>query len=98
MARGAAGRAATLTQRLLAFAHRQTLDPKPTNINRLVTGMEELIRRTMGPAIEIEVVGAAGLWKTLVDPNQLENALLNLCVNARDAMPKWWAADDRDRQ
>jgi PAS domain S-box-containing protein len=87
MARGAAGRAATLTQRLLAFAHRQTLDPKPTNINRLVTGMEELIRRTMGPAIEIEVVGAAGLWKTLVDPNQLENALLNLCVNARDAMP-----------
>ena len=49
--------------------------------------MEELIRRTVGPAIEVEVVGAAGLWATLVDPNQLENALLNLCINARDAMP-----------
>jgi PAS domain S-box-containing protein len=87
IAQGATERAAALTHRLLAFAHRQTLDPKPTNINGLVTGMEELIRRTMGPAIEIEVVGAAGLWNTLVDPNQLENALLNLCVNARDAMP-----------
>jgi len=87
-ARGAAKRAATLTHRLLAFARRQTLDPKPTNINRLVAGMEELIRRTMGAAIEIEVVGTAGLWSTLVDPNQLENALLNLCINARDAMPE----------
>ncbi|HJU16814.1 MAG TPA: ATP-binding protein [Stellaceae bacterium] len=86
-ARGAAKRAATLTHRLLAFARRQPLDPKPTNINRLVAGMEELIRRTMGAAIEIEVVGAAGLWTTVVDPNQLENALLNLCINARDAMP-----------
>ena len=86
-ARGAAKRAATLTHRLLAFARRQPLEPKPTDANRLVAGMEELIRRTMGPAIEIEVVGAAGLWTTLVDPNQLENALLNLCINARDAMP-----------
>ena len=85
-ARGAAKRAAALTHRLLAFAHRQPLDPKPTNINRLIAGMEELIRRTMGPAIEIEMVGAAGLWTTIVDPNQLENALLNLCINARDAM------------
>ncbi|HYZ61436.1 MAG TPA: ATP-binding protein, partial [Acetobacteraceae bacterium] len=84
---GAARRAATLTHRLLAFARRQALDPKPTDINRLVAGMEELIRRSMGQAIEIEVVGAAGLWTTLVDPNQLENALLNLCINARDAMP-----------
>ncbi len=86
-AQGAARRAAALTQRLLAFARRQTLNPKPTNINRLVAGMEELIRRTMGPAVELEVVGAAGLWTALIDRNQLESALLNLCINARDAMP-----------
>ena len=86
-ARGAARRAATLTHRLLAFARRQPLDPKPTDANRLAAGMEELIRRTVGPAVAVEVVGAAGLWATLVDPNQLENALLNLCINARDAMP-----------
>ncbi len=86
-AQGAAKRAAALTHRLLAFSRRQTLDPKPININRLIAGMEELIRRTMGPAVEVEVVGAGGLWITLVDPNQLENALLNLCINARDAMP-----------
>ena len=87
-ARGAARRAATLTHRLLAFARRQPLDPRPTDVNRLVAGMEELIRRTVGSAIIVEVVGAAGLWTTLVDPNQLENALLNLCINARDAMPE----------
>ena len=86
-AQGAARRAAALTHRLLAFSRRQTLDPKPTEANRLVTGMEELVRRTVGPSVELEVVGAAGLWPTLVDPNQLENALLNLCINARDAMP-----------
>jgi hypothetical protein len=79
-------RAATLTQRLLAFSRRQTLDPKPINVNRLVSGMEELIRRTVGPTVELEVVGAGGLWVTKVDPSQLENALLNLCINARDAM------------
>ena len=86
-AQGAARRAAALTHRLLAFSRRQTLDPRPTEVNRLVSGMEELIRRTVGPSVEIEVVGATGLWPTLVDPSQLENALLNLCINARDAMP-----------
>ena len=86
-AQSAAKRAAALTHRLLAFSRRQTLDPKPTDVNQLVGEMADLIRRTVGPAIEIEVVGAAGLWPTLVDPPQLENALLNLCINARDAMP-----------
>jgi CheY-like chemotaxis protein len=79
-------RAAALTQRLLAFARRQTLDPKATDVNRLITGMEELIRRTVGPSVEVEVVGAVGLWTTKIDPSQLENSLLNLCINARDAM------------
>ena len=86
-AQGAARRAAALTHRLLAFSRRQTLDPKPTNINRLVAGMEDLIRRTMGPEIAVEIVAPGGLWNTLADPSQLENALLNLCINARDAMP-----------
>lgn len=86
-AEGAAKRAAALTHRLLAFSRRQTLDPKPTNVNRLAAEMEELIRRTVGPHIELEVVGAGGLWSTLIDGPQLENALLNLCINARDAMP-----------
>ena len=86
-AQGASKRAAALTHRLLAFTRRQTLDPKPTAVNSLVGGMDELVRRTVGPAITVEVVGAAGLWPVLVDPNQLENALLNLCINARDAMP-----------
>jgi PAS domain S-box-containing protein len=84
---GASKRAAALTHRLLAFSRRQTLDPKPTNANKLVNGMEDLLRRTLGPSIELEVVGAGGLWTTFVDPPQLENALLNLCINARDAMP-----------
>jgi len=83
----AAKRAAALTHRLLAFSRRQTLDPKPTHVNRLVSSMHELIQRTVGPAIQIEVVGASGLWTAFVDPPQLESALLNLCINARDAMP-----------
>nr|WP_100253300.1 ATP-binding protein [Methylobacterium sp. UNC300MFChir4.1] len=87
VAQGAAKRAAALTHRLLAFSRRQTLDPKPTDVNRLVAGMEELVRRTIGPQVALDVVGAAGLWPTLIDPTQLENALLNLCINARDAMP-----------
>jgi nitrogen-specific signal transduction histidine kinase/ActR/RegA family two-component response regulator len=86
-AQGASKRAAALTHRLLAFSRRQTLDPKSTDINRLVAGMRELINNTLGPTIEPQVVEANALWTTLVDPNQLENALLNLCINARDAMP-----------
>ncbi len=86
-AQGAAQRAAALTHRLLAFSRRQTLAPKPTDVNRLVTGMQELIQRTVGPGIRVEVAGLSGNWPTLVDPSQLENALLNLCINARDAMP-----------
>ena len=86
-AQGAARRAASLTQRLLAFSRRQTLDPKPTDVNRLIHGMEDLIRRSLGPDITLEVVGAGGLWTAHIDPSQLENALLNLCINGRDAMP-----------
>jgi PAS domain S-box-containing protein len=82
-----AERAATLTQRLLAFSRRQPLNPRPIDPNRLVTGMSELLHRTLGETIEVECVLAAGLWRVEVDPNQLENAMLNLAVNARDAMP-----------
>jgi len=85
-AQGSAQRAASLTQRLLAFSRRQTLDPRPTDVNRLIGGMEDLIRRTVGPDVEVEVVGAGGLWTTRIDAPQLENALLNLCINGRDAM------------
>ncbi len=84
---GATRRASALTHRLLAFSRRQTLSPKPIVVNRLLAEFAELVRRTVGPAIEVETVAAAGLWPALVDDNQLENALLNLCINARDAMP-----------
>ncbi|OKP75253.1 hybrid sensor histidine kinase/response regulator, partial [Ensifer adhaerens] len=80
-------RAAGLTQRLLAFSRRQTLDPKPSDINRIVAGMQDLISRSVGPGVAVETVGAGGLWTAFVDVGQLENALLNLCINARDAMP-----------
>ena len=86
-AQGAVKRAAALTHRLLAFSRRQTLDPQPTGVNRLISGLDELVRRTVGPSVQVEVVGASDLWPILVDPNQLENAILNLCINARDAMP-----------
>ena len=79
-------RAAALTHRLLAFSRRQTLDPRPTNINQLVFGMEELIRRSVGPEIAVGSVAHPDLWNVLVDAGQLENGLLNLCLNARDAM------------
>ncbi|WP_202444764.1 PAS domain S-box protein [Schauerella aestuarii] len=86
-AQGAAKRAASLTHRLLAFSRRQTLDPRHTDVNRLVADMDELIRRTVGPQIATLQQVAPALWTTLVDRNQLESALLNLCINARDAMP-----------
>jgi signal transduction histidine kinase len=87
-AMASASRAAALTHRLLAFSRRQPLDPRPVEANRLVAGMEDLLRRTLGPAVSLEMVLAGGLWRTLCDPVQLESALLNLCINARDAMPE----------
>jgi signal transduction histidine kinase/CheY-like chemotaxis protein len=81
------GRAAALTHRLLAFSRRQTLDPKAIGVDGLVGSMEDLFRRTVGPSILIETKLASGLWPVLCDPNQLENALLNLVINACDAMP-----------
>ena len=86
-AQAATRRAAVLTHRLLAFSRRQVLAAMPTDVSRLVAGMVELIRRTVGPSIEVEVIAEPGLESILVDQNQLENALLNLCINARDAMP-----------
>ncbi|RWN87120.1 MAG: response regulator [Mesorhizobium sp.] len=82
----AATRAANLTARLLAFSRQQPLAPQIVDANRLLTGMSDLIRRALGETIRIETVLAGGLWKTHADPSQIENAVLNLAVNARDAM------------
>jgi PAS domain S-box-containing protein len=82
-----ANRAAALTHRLLAFARRQPLIPKGVDVNQLVVSLEDLLRRTIGETIDLEVTAADHLWWTLCDPNQLESALLNLAINARDAMP-----------
>jgi PAS domain S-box-containing protein len=83
-----AKRASTLTQRLLAFARRQPLAPKPADINMLVTGMSDLLYRSLGETVSVEVVKGAGLWPVEIDANELEAAILNLAVNGRDAMPK----------
>jgi len=83
-----ASRAAMLTHRLLAFSRRQPLAPEILSVNKLVAGMSDLMRRTLGEAILIEAVLAGGLWPTSADSNQLENALINLAINARDAMPE----------
>lgn len=82
-----AQRAANLTQRLLAFSRQQPLSPEPLNANKLVASMTELLARTLGEPITVETVLSAGLWRIKADPGQLENAILNLSVNARDAMP-----------
>ncbi|WP_404367935.1 PAS domain-containing protein [Sphingomonas sp. MMS24-J45] len=86
-AQTSAGRAAALTHRLLAFSRRQPLDPRPVDVPRLIAGMEDLLRGTLGPGITLAVDVETEAWPILADANQLENALLNLCINARDAMP-----------
>ena len=83
-----AERAAALTQRLLAFSRRQSLAPKPVDADRLVGGMSELVHRALGETVKLEIVTSPGLWRVEADPNQLESAILNLAVNAKDAMPE----------
>lgn len=82
-----AHKAATLTKRLLAFARRQPLDPRPVDAGKLVTNLADLLQRTLGETVRLETVNGAGLWPTQIDPSELENALVNLAINARDAMP-----------
>ena len=82
-----ARKAATLTKRLLAFARRQPLDPKPIDAGKLVTGLADMLQRTLGETVRLETVNGAGLWLTQTDPSELENALMNLAINSRDAMP-----------
>ena len=85
---GAVSRGSRLTGQLLAFARRQALDPRSVDLGRVIRDMTDMLRRTLGEQIEIEAVIAGGLWNTLVDPIQVENAILNLAINARDAMPE----------
>ncbi|MDZ3991564.1 Blue-light-activated protein [Pseudomonas sp. Teo4] len=84
---GSAQRASSLVHRLLAFSRQQTLQPRATQVATLVTEMEELVRRTIGPGITLSSRFTSQLWPTFIDPPQLESALLNLCINARDALP-----------
>jgi PAS domain S-box-containing protein len=81
-------RAERLTRQLLAFARRQPLEPKTVDADKLLVGLSDILKRTLGPRIAVEMVRGAGLWRTLVDPNQLEHAIINLAINARDAMPE----------
>src|SRR5690606_33901324 len=94
----ASERAASLTHRLLAFARKQPLDPRPTAINSMLAEVEDILRRLLGENIHIELVRGGGLWKAIVDPGELQNAILNLAINARDAMPEGGQAHHRDRQ
>jgi len=86
-AKRGAQRAAALTSRLLAFSRRQALDPKPINLNGFLSGLQEFLQRTLGERIEVQTVGGAGLWQIEVDVNHLESTIVNLAINARDAMP-----------
>ena len=79
-------RGAKLAAQLLAFGRRQPLEPKVINVGRLIRGMDDMLRRALGEEVEIETTVSGGLWNTFVDPGQIENALLNLAINARDAM------------
>src|SRR3569833_2955219 len=82
-----ARRAAALTRRLLAFSRRQALDPKPIDLNSYLSGATDFLQRSLGETVHLEAAGSAGLWMIEADPNQLESALVNLAINARDAMP-----------
>ena len=86
-AKRGAQRAAALTSRLLAFSRRQALDPRPINLNNFLNGLQEFLQRTLGERIEVQAVGSAGLWSIEADTNHLESAIINLGINARDAMP-----------
>ncbi|MBO4225377.1 PAS domain-containing sensor histidine kinase [Bradyrhizobium neotropicale] len=87
-AKRGAQRAAALTSRLLAFSRRQALDPRPINLNNFLSGLQDFLQRTLGERIDVQTVGSAGLWQVEIDPNHLESAIVNLAINARDAMPE----------